>query len=117
REHARLVPVGHALVLAEHEADLALADADVAGRHVCILAQMTAELGHEGLAEAHDLALAAALGIEVRPALAAADGHSRQRVLEDLLEAQELDRAEHHARMEAQAALVGAERGVELHAE
>jgi uncharacterized protein with PIN domain len=46
------------------------------------------------LAEAHDLAVGAALGIEVRAALAAADRHAGERVLEDLLEAEELDDAE-----------------------
>jgi hypothetical protein len=58
-----------------------------------------------------------ALGVEVRAALAAADRHAGQRVLEDLLEAEELDDPEVDARVEAQAALVGAERRVELHAE
>ena len=50
--------VGDALVLAEHVADLAPADADVARRHVDVGADVAIELGHEALAEAHDLALA-----------------------------------------------------------
>src|SRR5690606_27181025 len=81
------------------------------------LAEMPVQFGHEALAEAHDLAVAAALRIEVRAALGAADRHAGQRVLEDLLEAQELDDPEVHGRVEAQAALVGAEHAVELHAE
>src|SRR5690606_1437529 len=70
--------------------------------------------GHERLAEPHDLAIAAALGIEVRAALAAADRHARQGVLEDLLVPEELDDREVDAGVEAQAALVGAEHRGEL---
>ena len=77
---------------------------------------MTVQLGHEGLAEAHDFGLGLALGIEVGTALAAADGQTGQGVLEDLFEAQELEDAQVHAGMEAQAALVGADGGVVLHA-
>ena len=109
--------MAHPLVLAEHVADLALADADVAGGDVGVLADMARELGHERLAEPHDLAVRAALRIEVGAALAAADRHAGQRVLERLLEAEELDDAEVHRRVEADAALVGSERRVELDAE
>jgi len=55
--------------------------------------------------------------IEVRSALAAADPLAGQGVLEDLLEAEELDDAGVDRGVEAQAALVGAQRGVELDAE
>ena len=116
-EDARFVAVGDALVLAEQVADLAPPDADVAGGHVGVLAEVAVQLGHEALAEPHDLGVGSALGIEVAAALAAADRHSGQRVLEDLLEAEELDDAEVHRGVEAQAALVRAERGVELHPE
>ncbi len=78
---------------------------------------MAAELGHHRLAEAHDLALGAALRVEIGAALAAADGHAGQRVLEGLLEAEKLDGAEKDAGMKPQAALERAERGVELNAE
>ena len=83
--------VGDALVLAEHVADLAAADADVAGRHVHVGADMAVELGHEALAEAHDLVVALALGIEIGAALAAAHRQAGQRVLEGLLEGEELE--------------------------
>src|SRR3712207_7561815 len=46
-----------------------------------------------------------------------ADRHAGQGVLEDLLEAQELDDSEVHRRMEPQPALVRPERRVELDAE
>src|SRR5690554_6833187 len=75
------------------------------------------QLGHEALAEAHDLVLAAALGVEVAAALAGADGHAGESVLEDLLEGEELDDVERDARVEPQAALVGPEGAVELDAE
>ena len=106
---------GQALILAEHVADLAAADADIARRHVDIRADMAVELGHEALAEFHDLVLAAALGVEVRAALAAAHGKPGERVLEGLLEAEEFEHALVDRRVEADAALVGADGVVELH--
>src|SRR5690606_22488063 len=81
------------------------------------LSDVPGELGHHRLAEPHDLALGAALGVEVRTALAAADRHAGQGVLEDLLEAEKLHDAEVDAGVEPQAALVGTEGGVELHPE
>ena len=57
------------------------------------------------------------MGVEVGAALAAADALGGQRVLEDLLKAEELDNADVDARVEAQAALVGAQGRVELDAE
>ena len=75
---------------------------------------MAVELGHEGLAEAHDLPIAAALGVEVGAALAAAQGQAGQAVLEDLLKAQELDDRRVHRRVEPQAPLVRTDGGVEL---
>ena len=109
--------VPDALVLAEQEADLASAHADVAGGNVGVGADVAAELGHEALAEAHDFVVALALGIEIRSAFAAAHGQRGQRVLEDLLEGQELQDAEIDRGMEAQAALVGADGAVHLNAE
>ena len=116
-EHAGFVAVGQALVLTEEVADLAGAHADVTGGDVGVLTHVAVQLGHERLAEAHDLAVAAAVRIEVGAALAAADGQAGQGVLEDLLEAEELHDAEVHAGVEAQTALVRAERGVVLDAE
>jgi len=75
------------------------------------------ELGHERLAEPHDLVVGLAARVEVRTALTAADRHAREGVLEDLLKTEELDDAEVDARVEAQAALVGAEHRVELDTE
>ena len=108
--------VGEALVLAEEEADLPPADADVAGRHVGDGADVAEQLGHERLTEPHHLVVRLTLGIEVRAPLATADHAGRQGVLEDLLEAQELEDAEVDRRMEAQTPLEGPQRAVELDA-
>ncbi|MNQ98096.1 hypothetical protein D3C85_1137700 [compost metagenome] len=78
---------------------------------------MAVQLAHEGLAEAHHLGVALALGVEVRAALAAAHGQRGQGILEDLLEGQELQDAEVDRRVEAQAALVRADGAVHLDAE
>src|SRR5690606_26649728 len=84
-KYAGFVAVGDALVLAEHVADLALTDADVASRDVGVLTQVAVQLGHEALAEAHDFVVAAPLRIEVAAALARADRHAGESVLEHLL--------------------------------
>ena len=70
------VLAGEALVLAVQVADLAAAHADVAGGHVAVGADVAVQLSHEALAEAHDLIVALALGVEVAAALAAADGQA-----------------------------------------
>ncbi len=116
-EHARLVPVGDLAVLAEEVADLARSDADVARRHIRVLAQVPVELVHERLAEAHDLGIRTPVRVEVAAALRAADSLAGQCVLEDLLEAEELDDRQVDRRVEAQTALVGAEHRRELDAE
>jgi hypothetical protein len=107
-QHA-LEGAADALELPEEVADLAPAHADVARGHVGVGADVLAELGHERLAEAHDLAVALALGVEVRPALAGAHRQAGQAVLEGLLEREELEHALRHRRVEPQAALVRAD--------
>src|SRR5208283_5709211 len=115
-EHAgEFIP--DAFVLAEQETDLASTHADIAGGNVGVRANVAAQFGHEALAEAHDFVVTLALGIEIRSALAAAHGQRGQRVLEDLLEGEELQDAEIDRGMETQAALVGADGAVHLNAE
>ena len=111
------VLIDDALVLAEEEADLTGTHADVAGGSIGELADVAVELGHEALAEAHDLGVGLALGVKVAAALAAAHRQGRQAVLEDLLKAQELHDGEVDRGMEADAALVGTDGGVVLDAE
>ena len=77
---------------------------------------MLGKLGHEALAEAHDLPVGFALGIKIAAALTAADGQAGQAVLEDLLEAQEFDDGGVDGGMETQTALVGTDGRVELNA-
>ena len=115
-EDAGVETVGDALVFSEEIADLAAANADVAGGNVGELADVAIELMHEALAETHDLGIGFALGVEIGAALAAAHGEGGQAVFEDLLEAKELDDGGAHCRMEAKAALVRPNGGVELDA-
>ena len=104
------------LVLAEQVADLPGADADVAGGDVGVFADVAVEFDHQRLAEAHDLAVGLALRVEVGPALRPAHGQAGEAVLEGLLEAEELQDRGCTLRVEAEAALVGADRVVELDA-
>ena len=112
-QHARVL-VAHSLVLAEQVADLTGSHVDVAGGHIGELADVALQLSHEGLAEAHDLGIRAALGVEVGSSLGAAHRQPGQRILQNLLEAQELDDRLGHGRVEAKAALVGADGRIEL---
>ena len=77
---------------------------------------MAVELRHEALAEAHDLAVGLAARGEVGAALAAAHRERGEGVLEDLLEGEELEDGEVDGGVEAEAALVGSDRAVELDA-
>ena len=107
-QHAAGV-LGDLQPLAVEEADLATAHADVARGHVGLRPDVAPQFAHEGLAEAHDLMVGPALGIEVAAALAAAHGQAGQGVLEALFVGEELERVLGHGRVEAQAALVGAD--------
>ena len=108
--------VAQPLVLAEHEADLPAAHADIAGRDVGIRADMPLQFGHERLAETHHFVVGLALGVEVRTALAAAHRQRGQAVLERLLESEELQNAQIHRRMESDTAFVRPDRAVHLDA-
>ena len=105
-----------AAILAIQVADLTAAHAQVAGGAVDVLADVAIQLGHEGLAETHDLGIAAAAGVEVGAALGTADGQTGHSVLKDLLEAQELDDGQVDGGIEAQTALEGTEGRVVLNA-
>ena len=108
--------VAEALVLAKHVADLTCTGADVASWDVGIWTNVARKLGHEGLAERHNLAVGLALWIEVGATLAAAHWKRGQGVLEDLLEAEELQDRKINGWMETEAALVRSNCGVELDA-
>src|SRR5205814_328638 len=105
------------LIHSEQEPDLARADADVSRRHVGVRADMAKELAHERLAEPHHFTVALSFRIEIGAAFAAAHRQGSERVLKDLLEGEELQDAEIHRRMEAEAALVRTDGAVHLDAE
>jgi len=109
--------VGESAVSTEHVTDLTASDTNVTSRHISLGANVLVQLAHETVAEAADLAVGLALGVEVGATLATAHVEAGQGVLEDLLEAQELEHGEVDGGVQSEAALVGAERGVELHAE
>jgi hypothetical protein len=96
---------------------VATTDADVAGRDISELTDVAVQLGHERLAEAAHLGVAPPLRVEIRPALGPTDGQGGQRVLEDLLEREELEQPQIHGRVEAEPTLVGTDRAAHLHAE
>ena len=113
---AELGTTDDAAILAIQIADLTAAHAQVAGGAVDVLADVAVQLSHEGLAEAHDLGIAAAAGVEVGAALSAADGQAGQSILIDLLEAQELDDGQVDGGVKTQAALERAKSRVVLNA-
>ena len=78
---------------------------------------MAVELGHKALAEAAHLGVAAAAGIKVAAALAAAHGQGGQGVFQSLLKAEELHDGGVDAGVQTQTALVGADGAVELDTE
>ena len=114
-EHA-LELVCELLIHAEEVADFATAYADVASGNVLIGTDVAIELGHEGLAETHDLSVALSAGSEVGAALATAHGECGECVLECLLKAEELQDGEVDRGVEAQTAFVRANGGIELYA-
>jgi len=77
---------------------------------------MPKQLVHERLAKAHHFAVGFSLGVEVRSTFAATHRQTGKRILECLLEAEELEHAQIDARMKSHAAFVGADSAVELHA-
>lgn len=109
--------VADLLVLAEHEADLATGDTNVTGGDVGVGTDVLAQLGHEGDAEAADLVVGLALGVEVGTTLTTTHVETGEGILEDLLEAEELQDGQVDRGVETETTLVGAEGGVELDAE
>ena len=104
------------LVHAVEESYLTSANADVSCRDVLIRTDATPQFEHESLAETHDLCVGFADRIKVRATFGTAHRKGRQRVLESLLEAQELEHRRRHSSVETQTAFVRTDSGVELHA-
>ena len=112
-QHARILESQLAIHTVE-VANLACANTDIAGRNVSLGADMAPQLGHKGLAEAHNLTVGLALRVEVRATLRTAHRQRGESILEDLLKTEELENRGIHRRMEAQTALVGANRIIKL---
>ena len=88
--------MGELLVHAEQIANLSAAYADIACGNVLIRTDVAIELSHECLAETHNFSVGASTDREVRAALASAHRQSGERVLECLLESEELQDREVH---------------------
>ena len=113
-ENAVLPDTLESTILTVQIADLAAANAHVTSGNVDVRSDVAVQSRHEALAESLDFCGRFASGIEVGAALCAAHGKAGQAVLEGLLEAEELDNAFVDVLLEAQAALVRADRAVEL---
>jgi hypothetical protein len=99
-----------------HEAHFPGSHADIPRWYIDIRAYMPEQLRHIGLAEAHDLARAAVPGVEIGATLAATHGKCSKRVLESLLEREELEDGKIDRGMKAGAPLIGANGGTVLYA-
>ena len=117
RQHAVFVDARQFLVCAEEIADFSAAHAHVARGNIYAGADVAVEFVHETVAEAHDFVVGFARGIEVAAALSAAHRQAGERVLESLLERQEFHHRKVDIGLETQAAFVGSDSVVELHAE
>ena len=109
--------VGKSAVSTEHVTDLTTSNTNITRRHIGLSTNVLVQLAHESVAETANLAVRLALGVEVRATLATAHVEAGQGVLENLLEAQELEHGEVDGGVQAETALVGAKGGVELHTE
>ena len=102
------------LVLTVKISDFTSAYADIARGDIDVGTDVSLELGHERLAESHDLCVALARGVEIASALSAAYRKTGKAVLEDLLETEELHNADIYRGMETETALVRTDSGIEL---
>lgn len=68
-----LEPVALVAVGTKQEANLATGHANISSRDVGVGADVSAELGHEGVAEAADFAVAHFLGVDISTALGTTD--------------------------------------------
>ncbi len=96
------------LILTEHIANLAATNSDVACGYVLIGTDVTIQLVHECLAEAHHFSIALTAGREVGTTFCTTHGQRGQRVLESLLESEELQDTEVHRLVETDSAFVRA---------
>ena len=105
------------LVLAVHVANFASTNTNITSGNIAVWSNVTEEFSHEGLAETHDLSIRLALGVEIRATLSTTHGERGEGVLEDLVEAKELDDGKVNRGMETETTLVWANGGVVLDTE
>ena len=81
------------LVVSEQITNLTAAYTDISGRNVHVRTDYLIQLTHECLAETHNLSVALTAGSKVRTSLTATHRQSGERILECLLETEELQNA------------------------
>ena len=109
--------VAKTFVLTKEETDLTSAYAYITGRYVGICANVALQLGHKRLTETHHLGITFATRREITSALGAAHRQRGQRVLEGLLEGEELHNRQVHRLVETYTAFVRANGAIHLHTE
>ncbi len=113
-ESAGAVLASEFLVHTVHIANFAAANAYVTSGAVLIGTDIAPEFIDKSLAEAHDFGIALSNGVEISTTLTTAERQHGQAVLEDLLEAQELQHGDVNGLVETETTFVGAEGGVVL---
>ena len=98
--------MGELLVHTEHVAYLASTNTDITSRYVLVWTDVAIELRHECLAETHHLSVRLAARREVATTLGTTHRECGERVLEGLLEGEELQNAQVHRSVETDTALV-----------
>ena len=102
------------LVLAKQIADLTCSNANIAGWHVFIGANVTEQLRHHRLTKAHDLVVAFPFWIEVGTTFSATHREPGQAVFKGLLKAQKLQHAFGNGWVKSQPTFVRADGVIEL---
>ena len=107
---------GELLVHSKQIADLTTAHTDVAGRYVHVRTDYLEQFAHKGLTETHDLCIALSTGGKIGTTFATTHGKRGKRILEGLLEPEELQDGKVYRRVETQSALIRTDGTVELYA-
>src|SRR5690625_5794996 len=76
---------------------------------------MPVQLRHKRLAKPHHFGIGAAMRVEIRSALRAANGHPGKRVFKDLLKTEKLYDSQIHRGVKPQSTLIRPERGIKFH--
>lgn len=101
--------------MSEHETNLTAGNTNVTSGNVGVGANVLGKFGHESNTEAANFVVGLVLGVKVGTTLTTTHAQTGESILEDLLEAQELEDGEVDSRVETETTLVGAKSRVELH--